>query len=197
MRKAFKKNLPSWQSSLMKRLLIPFAIVSVLMLFSITSCKESLNDLTFSRQYASGEFVVDTTSEVGVFSLGEFEVNPDIINEMGTQGFSLNNLKQVTIKRITVKNANAAQNLNYFRSLQIRMSGPEGSAEVVFANYTLPKETTQQSVDLTPESVELRDVFKSTSVRFSLYGETDLPIQPQPVPLQAELEFEFRAALGN
>lgn len=175
-----------------------YSVITVLLFaFLFSSCKETLKDLTFSRQYASGVFTVDTTSQVGVFELNQFEVDPDLIKELGDKGFNINNLKQVTIKRVTVKNVNTAQTLNYFRTLQVRMSGAEGSGEVVFANFTLPEETAQQSVDLTPENTELRDLFKSTPVKFSIYGETDLPILPDAVPLQAELEFEFKAALGN
>lgn len=161
------------------------------------SCKETLNDLSFSKDYASAEFVVDTTSTVGDSEIGSFTTSTDILSTLETDGFTTNNLKNVRLTKATVSNVNSSQNLNYFRSVQIRISNSLGADDVIFADIQLPEETTQQSVDLISKGIEFKDIFKDNQITFSLSAETDLPILPDPVPLKITLTFEVKAALGN
>lgn len=172
------------------------AIILLSIVFS-SSCKKTLNDISFSKDYANAEFVVDTTSMVGVFELGAFTSNTDILSTLETDGFTLNNLKNVTLTKATVSNVNTSQNLNYFRSLQIRTSNSLGVDEVTFADIQLPEETTQSSADLISKGVELKEIFKDSQIQFSLHAETDLPVLPNPVPLKVSLTFQVKAALGN
>lgn len=162
-----------------------------------SSCKKTLNDISFSKDYANAQFVVDTTSMVGVFELGSFTTSTDILSTLEADGFTVNNLKNVTLTKATVSNVNTSQNLNYFRSLQIRTSNSLGADEVTFADIQLPEETTQTSVDLISKGVELKEIFKDNQIQFSLNAETDLPILPNPVPLKVSLTFQVKAALGN
>jgi hypothetical protein len=172
------------------------ALIIVTLAFA-SSCKKTLNDISFSKDYANAEFVVDSTSMVGVFELGSFSTSTDILSTLEADGFTANNLKNVTLTKATVSNVNASQNLNYFRSLQIRTSNSLGADEVTFAEVQLPEETTQTSVDLISKGVELKEIFKDTQIQFSLNAETDLPILPNPVPLKVTLSFQVKAALGN
>ncbi len=172
------------------------AFILSLLVFS-SSCKKTLNDISFSKDYANAEFVVDTTSTVGVFELGTFTTNTDILSTLEADGFTVNNLKNVTLTKATVSNVNTSQNLNYFRSLQIRTSNSLGADEVTFADIQLPEETTQTSIDLISKGVELKEIFKDSQIQFSLNAETDLPILPNPVPLKVTLTFQVKAALGN
>jgi hypothetical protein len=174
---------------------LPVIIISALSL--VYSCKKTLNDISFSKDYASAEFVVDTSSAVGVFELGSFTTSTDILSTLEADGFTNNNLKNVTLTKATVSNVNSSQNLNYFRSLQIRTSNSLGADAVTFADIQLPEETTQKSVDLVSKGVELKEIFKDSQITFSLTSETDLPILPNPVPLKVTLTFEVKAALGN
>jgi hypothetical protein len=162
-----------------------------------SSCKKTLNDISFSKDYANAEFVIDTTSMVGVFELGTFTTKTDILSTLEADGFTVNNLKNVTLTKATVSNVNSSQNLNYFRSLQIRTSNSLGADEVTFADVQLPEETTQSRVDLISKGVELKEVFKDSQIQFSLNAETDLQILPNPVPLKVSLTFQVKAALGN
>lgn len=172
------------------------ALIIVALAFA-SSCKKTLNDISFSKDYANAEFVVDSTSMVGVFELGSFSTSTDILSTLEADGFTANNLKNVTLTTATVSNVNGSQNLNYFRSLQIRTSNSLGADEVTFAEVQLPEETTQTSVDLISKGVELKEIFKDTQIQFSLNAETDLPILPNPVPLKVTLSFQVKAALGN
>ena len=172
------------------------ALIIVALAFA-SSCKKTLNDISFSKDYANAEFVVDSTSMVGVFELGSFSTSTDILSTLEADGFTANNLKNVTLTKATVSNVNESQNLNYFRSLQIRTSNSLGADEVTFAEVQLPEETTQTSVDLISKGVELKEIFKDTQIQFSLNAETDLPILPNPVPLKVTLSFQVKAALGN
>jgi len=174
-----------------------FTALIIITLAFASSCKKTLNDISFSKDYANAEFVVDSTSMVGVFELGSFSTSTDILSTLEADGFTANNLKNVTLTKATVSNVNASQNLNYFRSLQIRTSNSLGADEVTFAEVQLPEETTQTSVDLISKGVELKEIFKDTQIQFSLNAETDLPILPNPVPLKVTLSFQVKAALGN
>lgn len=178
---------------------IKYAYTAVILfaVASLTSCKKTLNDISFSKDYANAEFIVDTTSMVGVFDLGSFSTSTDILSTLEADGFTVNNLKNVTLTKATVSNVNTAQNLNYFRSIQIRTSNSLGADEVTFAEVQLPEETTQTSIDLVSKGVELKEIFKDSEIQFSLNAETDLPILPNPVPLKVALTFEVKAALGN
>lgn len=172
------------------------ALVLSAIVFS-SSCKKTLNDISFSKEYTNTEFVLDTTSMVGVFEIGSFSANTDILSTLEADGFTINNLKNVTLTKATVSNVNNSQNLNYFRSLQIRTSNSLGADEVTFADIQLPEETTQTSVDLISKGVELKEIFKDSQIQFSLNAETDLPILPNSVPLKVTLTFQVNAALGN
>jgi hypothetical protein len=43
----------------------------------------------------------------------------------------------------------------------------------------------------------LKEIFKDGQISFSLTSETDLPILPNPVPLNVTFNFTVKAALGN
>jgi hypothetical protein len=174
-----------------------FLIVFIITASFLFSCKKTLNDISFSKDYASANFTADTTSTVGVFDFGTFTTNTEILSTLEADGFTLNNLKNVTVNKVTVSTVNSAQNLNYFRNLQVRMSNSLGADEVTIADIQLPEETTQTSVDLVSKGVELKEIFKDGQISFSLTSETDLPILPNPVPLNVTFNFTVKAALGN
>jgi hypothetical protein len=173
-------------------LIVGFISASVLF-----SCKKPLDELSFSKDYASANFVADTTSFVGVRDLGSFTTNTEILSTLEADGFELSNLNNVVVNKITISNVNSSQNLNYFRSLQMKISNSLGTDNLAIAEIQLPEETTQTSVELVSKGIELKEIFKDGQIQFSLTSETDLPILPNPVPLNVTLSFSVKAALGD
>jgi hypothetical protein len=102
-------------------------IFTIAALFATQSCKETVNDLNFDQGYASSTFQADTTSLVGVQDFGTYNTDPGIQAKLQADGFTLNNLKSITVKKAVISTVNGGQNLNYFRNLQIRMSNASGS----------------------------------------------------------------------
>lgn len=177
-----------------KSTLLIVGFISASFLFS---CKKPLDELSFSKDYASANFVVDTTSVIGVRDLGSFTANTEILSTLEADGFELSNLNNVAVNKITISTVNSGQNLNYFRNLQLKISNSLGVDNLAIADIQLPDETTQTSVDLVSKGVELKEIFKDGQIQFSLTAETDLPILPSPVPLNITLSFTVKAALGD
>jgi len=172
-----------------------FFFISAIII-TISSCKKTVEDLIFEKSYGELNFTVDTTSQVGYAYLGEVTVPTDINARLEEAGLNINNLKSVSIKSIIIENVNPNQTLNYFRKLEIQLSNSSAS-NLIFARATLPENTDQRSVTLSPAVDDLKEFFKQESFGFAFYGENDLPIQPEPVALKAKLIFEIKSGLGN
>jgi len=173
-----------------------FFILITILFTTVNSCKKTAEDLVFEKSYGELTFTVDTTSQVGYTYLGELNVPTDINVRLEQAGLNVNNLKNVKVKSLIIENVAANQTLNYFRKLEIQLNNSSAS-NLIFARATLPENTDQRSVTLTPAVDDLREFFKQESFSFSFFGENDLPIQPEPVPLKAKLVFEIKAGLGN
>lgn len=165
-------------------------------LVTFGSCKKTANDLQFSKSYGDFSFVVDTATAVGPRFLAAATYTTDIEDQLSEKGFLLGNLKKVKIKNMTISTTNSAQNLNYFRRIDVRVSN--GSAgELIFGEINLPDTTYQTSAVFNPSDVNLVEVFRQKKVEFRFYGETDLPILPDPVELKSTISFDIEARLGN
>ena len=168
----------------------------VLPLIVVSCKKQTLEPYSFTKTYDEHSFVLDSNSITGTYKLTEYIVETDIIQTLGDKGFTVFNLKSVLLNQAKIQVVDANRNLNYFTSLELRISN-EGAGNIVIASVDLPEENTETSVQLVSTNTELRDVFTQSELIIGVYGTTDLPIQPVPLGLKVMLSFNLEARPGN
>jgi hypothetical protein len=169
----------------------------ILVSLFVASCKkQTLEPYSFTKTYDDHNFVLDSNSITGTFLLKEYIVETDIIQTLGDKGFTVYNLKSVVLDRARIQVADASRNLNYFTSIELRISN-QGAGNIFIASAGLPEENTETVLDLTGNNTELRDVFTQPELIIGVYGTTDLPIQPGPLSMRVSLSFKLEARPGN
>ncbi len=163
---------------------------------SISACKKSAKPLSYEKEYASMNFIVDTTSTTGDYELGTKDVQTDIVNYLADNGFTINNLKSVKVTSITLSVVSPNKTLDYFKKLEVRLSN-QGAGNVIFASIDLPDTYTQTSTSITPFDVDLKEYFKQGDLSFAFYGRNDLQILPDPIEMSASIKIQVEARLGN
>ena len=173
-----------------------FSLMLIASMF-FTSCKKTINEVFFTKNFEDKTFIVDSTvnSGVGVKFFGSQVIDTDLRESLASAGFSINNLKSAEISEISLVAVDPNQDLNYFKSLEVRLN-IQGAQEVIFASATLPDQTTDKRIDFIPGDVQLQEFFKDDEVAFAFYGTTDQPLTA-PIELRFSMKFKFRAALGN
>jgi len=168
-------------------------IFSLLTIFF--SCKKVGGNKNINYEFQS-DFKVDTISLVGEREFVTFIMNLNIETYLTMNEFSINNIKEAKVNSVEISTINANQDLNYFKNLSLRMTNDAG-AQLIFANASLPDETTQKTVSFVPETTDLKEFFKLPTIQFTLYGINDLPILPSPVDLRIKFNVDVTAGLGN
>jgi len=181
----------------MRSLVFPVIILSFTLCAVLSSCKKTINEVKFSKNFADKTFFIDTTvnSGVGLKLLGYETIATGIEESLVSAGFSINNLKSAEVSDISIETVDPNQNLNYFKSVEIRLNST-GAEQAVFASAVLPDITDLKVLQLAPTDLEMGEFFKDGEVTFSFYGLTDLNIV-EPLEMRFSLKFKFRAALGN
>jgi hypothetical protein len=170
-------------------------VAAGLVIISTTACKKTVEPLDYSKEYASFDLVVDTTSSTGEILIGSRDVQTDITNELAAKGFTVNNLKSVRVNEIKIETTEAGKTLDYFRKIDVRLNN-QGAGNVIFASKELGETYTMTSVVFNDEGIELKEFFKQGEMQFNIYGINDLIIQ-QPLSLRVSMSFTVNAKLGN
>jgi len=161
------------------------------------SCKKSVNEASFVKNYGVATFTTDTISTVGAKFLGQKIINTDLTADLSAKGFTKANIKSVKILNLVLYVTDSSRNLNCFRRLEIRVSNSTGAGDVVISSVNLPDETAQKSVYFKTEDVDMQEFFKNDELTFKFYGVNDLPIRPEPLEMEVRMMFEVNTALGN
>ncbi len=181
----------------MKARITSLVCLLVIIAAVLFSCKKTINEVYFTKNFDDKTFVIDTTvnAGVGVKLLGAQVIDTDLRESLEGAGFNINNLKSAEVFEISLETVDPTQSLNYFNYLEIRLNSL-GAEQVIFASASLPDETTDQLIEFTPSDLQLQQFFKDEEVTFSFYGTTDQNIT-SPVEMRFSMKFRFRAALGN
>lgn len=158
--------------------------------------KKTTQPLGYTKTYSDHSFIIDTTNGTGNLTLGIYEIQTDILNELSAEGFSVNNLKSVKINEVKLEVLEEGQTLDYFRRLELKLSTAT-AGNVIFATKDLPENFENDFVVFSDEGVDLKEYFKQTEMLFAIDGINDLPIQPSPITLKISMKFDIRASLGN
>jgi hypothetical protein len=172
------------------------SLIILVLTFSQACKKKTAGPLNYVKTYEEYAFSVDTTNGTGNLTLGVFEVQTDILNELSAEGFSVNNLKSVKINEIKLEVLQAGQTLDYFRRIELKLS-TSTAGNVIFGTKDLPENFENNFIVFSDEGVDLKEYFKQTEMIFTVGGINDLPIQPTPITLKISMKFDIQASLGN
>jgi len=169
-------------------------IFSIIVLsIALFSCKKALESIVFTKEYNDLIFVVDTTSLVGDFVLGEQYINTDILARLQESEFNKNNVKNAELKSIRLECLTENQDFNFIAKISARMSG-EFDNSLIIAEKTLPEFHTLRTIDLDVQNFNLNEFFKHDQFIIRLVALTDLPIEVETT-IKVSARFEIKAGI--
>lgn len=162
----------------------------------LTSCKKEI-DASFTKDFDGVNFTLDTTSQVGAFSIAGTDVQSNLSQLASDKGFDISKIKKVVLKTCTLTMNDSlntpAQTFNVLDSVYAQLSGTNLSTlKVGSSNPVLHNNST--TLTLSMKNSDVAPYLKADKFSFIVGGANNAAITHK-VPMTAKLTFEITATI--
>lgn len=144
--------------------------------------------------YDQVAFTVPVTPVAGSVALDIGFDGQQLSDLLTANGYTLQNLKEVSITAATLHLVDQAGSFNAFQQMEIRMEADGTPAQVLAGIQAIPANA--NTVQLSLSGGNLMDLFRSTGTKLRITATTTAPIA-QDLPLRAAITFRVVAGTNN